>query len=134
LSTKRETPALTGREVHKLRWDLRRQAKRIRGGGAVRNNGFRSRSSDPLDDFLGGGRPRSETGFDGPDVHASEERHQFLAFLEALKSLINRCSASKMQKFLGANQSTLRKRLGLGQNVLCYGLHDVLCQKIYIIF
>jgi cell filamentation protein len=48
----------------------------------------------------------------------------------SLKSLIHGSPASKMQKFLGANQSTFRERLGLGQDILGNGWHGVLfCQK-----
>ena len=69
-----EFPALTGSQVDELRWNLRRQAKRIRCSRTMRDHSLRARCRDALDHFFGGGRPRSKTRFDGPDVNTPIER------------------------------------------------------------
>ena len=65
-----ELPVSSGSEVNELRWNLRRQAKRIRRGGAMRDHGFRTCRRKVLDHFFGSGRPRPKTRFDGPHLDA----------------------------------------------------------------
>src|ERR1043166_148672 len=126
LSTEPEPPVRAGCQIHKLCWNLRRKTERVRRGGAMRSDGFRSRGCNTFDNFLSCRRSHSKTRLDRPDVDASADPHQLFGPVEALKCLINGRAASKVQEFLEADQRAFWQCVGVAQNLLGNGRHCAL--------
>jgi hypothetical protein len=57
------------------------------------------------------------------DVKATPDPHQYLPSFKPPERLANRSPATKAQKCLGVDQGTLRKRMGLLQDLFCNRLH-----------
>jgi hypothetical protein len=111
-----EFSAPSGSEVNELCRDLRRQAKRIGGGRAMRDHRFRACRYEALDYFFSGGGPRSKTRFDGSHVNAPVKRHQLITSCQTPQRLIDGGAAAKMQEFLSTDQSAFGERLDLLQD------------------
>src|SRR5205807_6145979 len=100
----------------------------------VRDDGFRARGGNALDNLFRCRRPRSETRLDRPDIDAPAQPHKLLARFEAFKRLVDRRPVSEMQQFLGADQSAFGKALRMVQNLLGNGRHgSLLCQKYIVV-